>query len=178
MGRTAMKIDLHGYSIEELISLRNKTKDTFACGILTTVILRYQGKDNRYIISNVQKSKPTIVSYIKDWNKRGLDSLKDNRGGYESPFTVEMRLDLINTLNKSKPNDHNLIGYRWTCPLLAEYINQRYGVLYSDETIRRILKSENYTFKRAQAKPSKANEAEKEGFKKNDTAFEHCRRFL
>ena len=178
MGRKAMEINLHDYTIEELRTLRNKTTDTFARGILTTVILRYEGKGNAYIISDVQKSKPTIVSYIKDWNKRSLESLKDNRGGSESSFTAEMRDDLMNTLNNSKPNDHNLIGYRWTSPLLAEYINQTYGVLYSNETIRRILISENYTFKRAQAKPSKADKSEQEGFKKNESAFRYCRGFF
>ncbi|MBV7271839.1 winged helix-turn-helix domain-containing protein [Clostridium sp. PL3] len=73
------------------------------------------------MISDVQKSKPTIVSYIKDWNKLLLESLKDNRGVSESSFTAE--------------------------------------------TIRRILTSENYTFKRAQEKPSKADKSEQEGFK-------------
>lgn len=178
MGRKAIEINLHGYTLEQLKELRNKTEDTFERGILSTIILRYEGKDNAYIASDVQKSKTTIVSYIKDWNKRGLESLKDNRGGSESSFTAEMRQDLINTLNNSEPNDHNLIGYRWTTPLLAEYINQTYGVLYSDETIRRILISENYTFKRAQAKPTKADETKKEGFKKNEGASRYCRGFF
>lgn len=178
MGRKAIEINLHGHTLEQLKELRNKTEDIFERGILATLILRCEGRDNEYISLDIQKSVPTIISYIKDWNKRGLESLKDNRGGSESSFTSEMRHDLINTLHNSKPNDYNLLGYRWTTPLLAEYINQTYGVLYSDETIRRILISENYTFKRAQPKPSKSDEVEKEGFKKNEAAFRYCRRFF
>ncbi|MBV7271858.1 winged helix-turn-helix domain-containing protein [Clostridiaceae bacterium UIB06] len=77
---------------------------------------------------------------------------------------IRYNIKLIIGSIKSKSSDINTIGHRWTSPLLAEYINQTYGVLYSDETIRRILISENYTFKRAQAKPSKADKAEQEGF--------------
>lgn len=178
MGRKAFEVDLHGFTLQELKELRNKTNNIFERGVLATIILRCEGKDNNYIASDVQKSIPTIVSYIKNWNNHCIESLKDNRGGSESNFTAEMRHDLINTLNNSKPNDHNLIGYRWTTPLLAEYINQTYGVLYSIETIRRILISENYTFKRAQPKPSKADESAKEDFKKNENSTRYCRGFF
>lgn len=166
IGRNVIEINLHGYTLQELKDFRNRTENLFERSILATIILRCEGKDNKYISSDVQKSIPTIISYIKDQNKRGLEYLKDNRGGSESSFSAEMHHDLINSLKSSKLNDHDLLGYRWTTPLLAEYINQTYGVLYSDEAIRRILISENYTFKRSQPKPSKVDESTKEDLKK------------
>jgi transposase len=178
MGRKATKIELHGFTLQELKELRNNANSSYERGILSTIILRCEGEDNNYISSDIQKSIPTIVSYIKNWNRLGLESLKDNRGGSESTFTAEMRDDLMNVLKTSKPNDHDLIGSRWTTSLLAEYINQNYGVLYSIETIRRILISENYTFKRSQPKPTKAIETEKEEFKKNDKSTRYCRGFF
>jgi|GEM_PF-4480794 len=79
-------------------------------------------------------------------------------------YPAEMKHDLIITLNKSTPNKHDLLGNNWTSPLLDQYIYQEYRVLYYDETIRIILKNENYTFKRAHPRPSKANALEKVAF--------------
>lgn len=166
MGRKSFEVVNQGYTLEELKSMKNHMENNYSRGILTAVVLRLQGYSNKYIASDIQKTLPTVIAYIKRWNSLGLKALEDNRGGTESSFTAEMRYDLIKTLNESEPNKHNLIGHRWTTPLLAQYIYQEYGELYSDETIRRILKSENYTFKRAQPKPTKANELEKEAFKK------------
>ncbi len=176
MCRKPFEIIKHGYTIEELKTMRNRIEDNYSRGILTAVLLRIQGYNNKYIASDIQKSLQTVITYLKNWNKLGLKSLIDNRGGSESSFTAEMKQDLIVTLNTSTPNKYDLIGNNWTTPLLAQYIYQEYGVLYSDETIRRILKNENYTFKRAQPKPTKANTLEKEAFKKNDNPSRYCRR--
>jgi len=178
MGRKAFEINLHNLTTQELRTLRNTTESSYARSILTIIILRIEGKDNEYISADVQKSIPTIVEHVKKWNKLGLASLIDHRGGCENRFTAEMRSDLLNTLNTTKPNTFDLLGHRWTTPLLAEYIYQKYGEKFSDETIRRILKSETYTFKRAQPKPTKADEIEKEAFKKNDTASHYCRKLF
>ncbi|MBV7276870.1 winged helix-turn-helix domain-containing protein [Clostridium sp. PL3] len=178
MGRKAFEIDDHGYTLEELKTMRNKEKSNYSRRILTVIILRLQGFNNKYIASDIQKSLVTVVACVNKWNDLGIDSLIDNRGGSTSKFTAEMKNDLIKTLNESTPNSHNLIGFNWTTPLLAEYINKKYDTSYSDETIRRILKSENYTFKRAQPKPSKADELEKENFKKNENNFGNCRKFF
>lgn len=176
VGRRAFEIIKHGYTIEQLKTMRNTINDNYSRGILTAVLLRIQGFSNKYIASDIQKSLQTVITYLKKWNKLGLKALTDNRGGSESSFTAEMKQDLIRTLNTSKPNEYDLIGSNWTTPLLAQYIYQEYGVLYSDETIRRILKNENYTFKRAQPRPTKANDLEKEAFKKNDNPSRYCRK--
>lgn len=178
VGRRAFEIIKHGYTIEELKTMRNTINDNYSRGILTAVLLRIQGFSNKYIASDIQKSLQTVITYLKNWNKFGMKSLTDNRGGSESNFTAEMRNNLLKTLNESTPDKHGLIGYRWTTPLLAQYIYHEYGVLYSDETIRRILKSENYTFKRAQPRPTKADELEKEAFKKNCDPSRFCRKYF
>ncbi|WP_432402248.1 helix-turn-helix domain-containing protein [Wukongibacter sp. M2B1] len=58
------------------------------------------------------------------------------------------------------------IGHTWTCALLALYINQTYGIKVSITTIWSILKKNNLSYKRAEPKPTKADEAEQEAFKK------------
>jgi transposase len=176
MCRKPFEIIKHGYTIEELKTMRNSIEDNYSRRILTAVLLRIQGCTNKYIASDIQKSLQTVITYLKNWNKLGLKALADNRGGSESSFTAEMKQDLITTLNTSTPNKHDLLGNNWTTPLLAQYIYQEYGALYSDETIRRILKNENYTFKRAQPRPTKANELEKEAFKKNDNPSRYVRK--
>jgi hypothetical protein len=61
---------------------------------------------------------------------------------------------------------------------LAEYINQNYGIKYSDEYIRVLLKKRRLSYKRAQRKPSKADKKEQEVFKKNANPSPYCRKFF
>lgn len=46
MGRKAFEVDLHGFTLQELKELRNKTNNIFERGVLATIILRCEGKDN------------------------------------------------------------------------------------------------------------------------------------
>ncbi|OOM59027.1 hypothetical protein CLOBI_36930 [Clostridium beijerinckii] len=89
-----------------------------------------------------------------------------------------MKDDLVNTVLNTRPNDFGFIGNVWTCPLLAEYINQNYGIKYSDEYIRVLLKERRLSYKRAQRKPSKADKKEQEVFKKNANPSPYCRKFF
>ncbi len=129
VGRKAFEIIKHGYTTEELRTMRNNIEDNYSRGILTAVLLRIQGYSNKYIASDIQKSLQTVITYLKNWNRLGIKALTDNRGGSESSFTAEMRYDLLKTLKESSPDKYDLIGYRWTTPLLAQYIYQEYGEL-------------------------------------------------
>lgn len=179
MGRKGIEVEsLYGLSTEKLKEMRNSHEDEFARSILTAVIMRYEGVSTIKIAQFLLKSKQTIIDYIKRWNSRGLKALKCNRGGSEGTFTAEMLSDLINTVLNTRPNDFNFIGNVWTCPLLAEYIYQNYGIKYCDEYIRILLKRNNLSYKRAQRKPTKASKVEQKTFLKNEDPFTCSRKLF
>lgn len=169
MGRPTIQVQtLHGYTIEELIDLKNTTESTYTRLALTAITMRYCGHSNDEIIKAAGLSKVSIVAHIKNWNAFGLESIADQRGGNrESKLTPEIIDDLINIILHKTPQDFEFIGYNWTLKLLALYIKQNYDIDISGVTIRTIIKANNLSYKRAQPKPTKADKAEQETFKKN-----------
>ena len=159
--------------------MKNSNESEFSRTVLTTIIMRSEGSSTAEISKFILKSIPTVVSYINKWNSIGIKALKDKRGSYsESTFTAEMLDDLLKTVTTTHPNDFGFLGNVWTTPLLAEYINQNYGIKYSNEYIRLKLKANNFSFKRAQRKPTKANKDSQKAFKKNEYHSNYCKKLF
>lgn len=180
MGRKGIEVaSLYNWTIENLKKMRNSSKKEFARNVLTSVIMRYEGYSTIEISKFLLKTKATIIKYIKNWNSVGLKSLKDGRGALTGGnFTAEMKDDLVNTVLNAHPNDFGFIGNVWTSPLLVEYIYQNYGIKFSVEYIRILLKRSNLSYKRAQRRPTKADKAEQEAFKKNARPSPYCRKLF
>lgn len=175
MGRPSIQVqNLHGHTIEELIDLKNTTKSHYTRLALTAITMRYLEYTNEQINKVTGLSQVSIVAHVKKWNKLGLKSIEDHRGGNkESKLTPDIIDDLINVVLHKTPENFEFIGHTWTLELLSLYIKQNYGIDISGVSIRTILKSNKISHKRAQPKPTKADKAEQEAFKKNfrDTGF-------
>lgn len=175
MGRPTMGITtLHGYTIEELINIKNNTDSKYTRLALSAITMRYAGYSNSQIIENTGLNKATVVAHVKSWNTHGLKSVEDHRGGNCPPkLSPDIVDDLMYVALHKTPKDFEFIGYTWTLSLLALYVKQNYDIEVSIFTIRSILKANNLSYKRAQPKPTKADKAEQEDFKKNigDTRF-------
>ena len=169
MGRPSIQIStLHGYTIEELVDFKNTVESKYSRLALTVITMRYSGYSNAEIIENTNLSKVSIVAHIKNWNTFGLKSVENHRGGNRLPkLSPDIVDDLIYVALHRTPNDFEFIGHNWTLALLALYIKQNYNIEISIATIWTILKANKLSYKRAQAKPTKADKAEQEAFKKN-----------
>lgn len=179
MGRNLIVVKtLYDYTVEDLYKIRDEQKSNYSYNLLMSIIMRYQGIHTDDIVKALGKSKTTIVEYIHKWNSQGIKALVDGRGGSEGHFTEEMLEDLKDTLLHKLPTEFGYISYTWTTQMLADYINKKYKVSYSDEWIRKILKRNNFTYKRAQPKPTLANTGEQVAFKKNGEASRYCRKFF
>lgn len=179
MGRPITKVEgLHGYKIEELIKLKNDSKSKYTRLVLTAITMRYDGYSNYEICKATQLSRATIFSYITNWNKYGFKSLKDNRGGSISKLDAETIDNLIDAAINHTPNEFGFSTFTWTCELLKIYVNQNFGEKVSSETIRRILRANKISYKRAQPKPTKANVNEQNEFKKNVKSTTYFRVFI
>ncbi len=180
MGRPSIQVTtLHEYTIEELIDLRNNTECKYSRLALTVITMRYNGYSNAEIIESTGLSKVSIVAHIKNWNSIGIKSVEEHRGGQRQPkLSPDIIDDLIYVVLNKTPIDFEFIGHTWTCALLALYINQTYGIEVSGVTIWSILKANKLSYKRAQAKPTKANKEEQEAFKKNIGNTKYFRVFI
>lgn len=169
MGRPSIQVTtLHGYTFEELINLKNTTESKYTRLALTAITMRYKGYSNAQIIEVTGLNKVTIIDHVKKWNVVGFKSVEDHRGGKKPPkMSPDIVDDLLYVILHKAPADFGFIGYTWTLALLAQYVKQNYDIDVSRVTIRSFLKSNNFSYKRAQPKPTKADKAEQEDFKKN-----------
>lgn len=169
MGRPSIQVEtLHGYTIEELIDLKNTTESHYTRMALTAITMRYFGYSNAEVTKATGLSKVTIVAHIKNWNIAGFKSIEDHRGGNrESKLTPDVCDDLINVVLHKTPEDFGFIGHTWTLELLSLYIKHNYDIEISGVAIRTFLIANKLSYKRAQPKPTKADKAEQEAFKKN-----------
>lgn len=158
MGRPSIPVQtLHGYTIEELINMKNSTKSQYTRLALTAITMRYCRYSNDEIIQATNLSKVTIVKHIKNWNSKGLKSVEEQRGGNRDPkLSPDIVDDLIFVVLHKTPQEFEFIGHTWTLELLSLYIKQNYDIAVSGVTIRTILISNKLSHKRAQPKPTKA----------------------
>lgn len=180
MARPKLQIEsLYGYTIKDLIELKNTIDSNYSKSILNTVIMRYRGFSNIQITKATGLCNATIISHVRKWNKHGVKSLNDSRGGNRDPkLSPDIVDDLIYVILNKKPMDFEFIGHTWTCALLSLYIKQYYGINVSVSTIWTILKRNNLSYKRAQPKPTKAEKSEQEAFKKNARDNRYFRIFI
>lgn len=167
MSRKTIEITtLHGYTVKELLNMKDNHDSSYARNILSAVIMKHQGFKSTEIVKVLGKSHVTIIKYIKSWNKSGIECLKDNRGGSEGNFTAEMVDDLLTTVRFRNPIDYGFMSSTWTTKTLSDYIYNNYGLKYSCERIRVILKENNFSFKRGQYNPTHGSKNEQLAFKK------------
>lgn len=169
MGRPSLQITtLHGYTIKELVDLKNSTDSKYTRLVLAAVTMRYYGYSNTQITEATGLCKTSIVAHLKNWNKYGIKSTQEVRGGKKPPkLSPDIVDDLIFVVLHKSPVDFEFIGHTWTCNLLSTYVYQFYGIQVSYVTIWNILKANNLSYKRAEAKPTKADKQAQESFKKN-----------
>lgn len=180
MGRPTIQVTtLHGYTIKELIDLKNTADSKYTRLVLDIVTMKYNEYSNAQISEATGLSNVTIVKHLKNWNSTGIKSTTDCRGGnLDTKLSPDIIDDLIYVVLHKKPVDFEFIGHTWTCSLLVLYINQTYGIQVAVSTIWLILKNNNLSYKRAQPKPTKADKAEQEAFKKNAENTRYFRVFI
>lgn len=81
-------------------------------------------------------------------------------------MTDEMEYDLLEVVQHKLPNDFEFLGDVWTAKLLSDYLYQNYGERLCHQSIRNALHKNNFSFKRAQKRPSKGVKSQQEAFKK------------
>ena len=175
---TSVTATLHGYSLEELKKLRKSHPTEIGRNVLTVVVMLTEGNSVRQIADFLAVNTITVYTYLNRWNELGFSALEDYRGKTPShcKITAEMEYDLLQVVQHKTPNDFEFLGNVWTAKLLADYLYQNYGVKLSAQCIRNTLHKNNFSFKRAQKKPSKGIKSEQEAFKKNDRNYAYCRK--
>lgn len=96
MGRKCVTVKtLHGFTIDELQKKYENTSNNYEHSVYQAIILSCKGFDTTAIIKILNKSRPTVVSYINSWNEDPVSCVIDNHGGnIPSQLTDEIIEDI------------------------------------------------------------------------------------
>jgi transposase len=145
----------------------HKTTSNYTHDVLLAVMMCYKGINTAYIMSTLNKSRPTITGYINNWNENP-SSIMDNRGGnVQSKITMEMIENILTIIMQKTPSDFEYPQATWNSEILVRYISDTYGLKYSSSWIRKILGGLGFSYKRGVYKQTKADPELQNGFKKN-----------
>jgi transposase len=173
MGRKCIGVkSLYELTIDDLNQIKGRSASNYTRDMISAVIMRYKGIHPQIIADTLSKSRATTIRYINDWNEMGIASIADLRGdNVTSEFTDEMVEDIRNVVISKSPSDFNYECSRWSCALIARYIEETYGLKYSESWVRLLLNKLNFTYKRGVYKPTLGDPELQESFKKNVRAL-------
>lgn len=118
-------------------------------------------------VANIlHRSYKQIRKWVKKYNKYGLDGLKsDKQKGNDPKLSVQQKAELKEIVSND-PRDKGYNFSNWNSKNLKEIIKEKFSVLVSQETIRRVLHALGFVWKRPEHKFVLSNKKEKEEFKK------------
>ncbi|WP_454052083.1 helix-turn-helix domain-containing protein [Clostridium sp. Marseille-Q7071] len=169
---------LHNHTLENLIKLEQEHTSKYSRRALRAVIMSYQGIHLDDIERILNVSRVTLLTYIKSWNKNGLDSIEDGRGGSESSFTNEMLDEIRMILTTKDPREFGFISSVWSIDRVREYVDKKFGRLYSYERTRQIMIELGFSYKRGEYHPTLADPQKQIAFKKNAQDTPYCRKLF
>jgi len=85
---------------------------------------------------------PPVKKMVQSVNGNSLDGLKNRNGrGRKSLLSKEKKQRIKKVVLKELPSDHGYNANKWIGPLLAKWIESKYGIKYQRAQIYNLLRS-------------------------------------
>jgi transposase len=104
--------------------------------------LHLLGHDNQQTATIIGRSERTVRTYLKLYQKSGLDGLQMKLSpGRSVRITKEQQAQLKKTIIESLPHEVGFTAkFNWTLELIGEYINSEFGKNYSLKGVSLMMK--------------------------------------
>jgi transposase len=164
MARPTLKIK--GYTPEKIKSLfRNDEKYTMGLRLYAVYQVSL-GQSSRNLEMLYNTSAKQILNWVHRFEAKGIEGLKDKEGrGRTSRLNKEQENELRNLLMSGLPSDYGFNTATWTGPILIEWINTQYKILYKKAQIYNILKRLGFTYQKGRGIFPEADNNKQEIFK-------------
>ena len=110
------------------------------------------GRSVTLIASILMLDKETIRNYYKRYRKGGLSALMRNDAGGSKPMLTDAQLKLL--------SEHLAVTLYQTAKQIAAYIEDSWGVSYSESGLAQLLSRMGFVYKKPKITPGKAPSAE------------------
>lgn len=132
----------HGCSRRKLLDLRQAAqtdKAPRAALRLQAILLSVGGRTPPQIAQLLQVHRTRVHAWVRDWNEYGPEAVKEgHRSGRPRELSSAQR-EQLHDLVESGPVAYGLNTGVWTSPLLADVIEEEFGVVYHPGHVRKLL---------------------------------------
>lgn len=168
--------DFNNSAIREIKAAMKENKDLRMHERYQTILMVLHKIPYKEISRITGRSVATICNYVKAYRQGGLEGLnRDHSPGRPRLLTPEQEQQVYQTIIDKTPVD---VGFpskmNWTSPIIRKWIEQEFGVHYSDRGTRELLyrlklsfTTPTYTLAKADPVKQEAYKQEFETFKKN-----------
>jgi len=159
-------LTVKGYSPEQIKAMFRRD-ERYTIGLRLYAIYQVSlGQPSRKLEELYNTSFKQITNWVHQFEKEGLDGLKDKAGrGRKPKLQTEQLQSIKDLLSKASPIDYGFNTATWTGPLLIEWINKQYGLLYKKAQIYNIIKSLGFSYQKSKGIFPEADKEKQTAFK-------------
>ena len=153
----------NNHSIEELKNAIKKSNDEEQKTRLRVIIKTKEGLTRTDIAKDFTIDRTAIISWIKKYNKKGINGLIMSKGGRPKgnhKWEEEIFKDLCKEIKKSEKC--------WSIPLMQEWIKKEKDKIIPESTIGYHLKKQDFTYKSLRPHPYLGDKEKQIIFKKKE----------
>ena len=153
---------------KEIRSYLREEKKAIVKERLTVVSLYVNGMIQAEIAKSIGRDRSFVGKAIRGYFKEGIEALQERRGGdRKSELSQEEKEEIGYIIENSYPIEHK----GWDGKIIAELVEEKYGIAYNRQRVYNLLKKLNITYKKANKvdpkKSEKAIKVWKEDIKKS-----------
>jgi transposase len=149
------------HTIQELITIKNKSKDEGLKLKLRALINLKKGKAVKDVAENLLVSRQSLSEWQRRYNTEGIVGLHTNKGG-RPEGNPTWDTDIFTTLTTHVEET----GGYWSVPLMQQWIEKQYSKTIPLQTIWYHLCLMEFSYKSARPHPYKGDKERQEAFKK------------
>lgn len=140
-------LTVKGYTAEEIKKILSENESFVVAIRLYLVYQVALGYSSRKLSEINGMSFKQITTWVHRFEEEGLEGLRDRKGRGRKALLSKQKLQRIgNVVLKERPTDHGYNANRWTGPLLAEWVESKYGIRYQKAQIYNLLRKQGIEF--------------------------------
>ena len=159
-------LQVKGYSSSSIKALI-KADERYTIGLRLYAVYQVSlGMPSRKVEELYHTSFKQITNWVHQFEREGIEGLKDKPGrGRTSKLDGAARERMVILLKNESPTDHGYNTATWTGPLLIDWIQKEYGILYKKAQIYNIIKSLGFSHQKGRGIFPEKSEEKQEAFK-------------
>ena len=155
---------------EVLLNLYKKSKDVLESKRAHAVLLVKSGRKISDVAEIFFVDEDTVRNWVTRWSEE--NETKDApRAGASLKLTKEIEQEIVFLVEENNPEFYGMISTSWDCGELRIYLQRRFNVTVCVEQIRKLLKRNNFNWRKLNYKFVNADEEKRKDFLSNFKEF-------